>query len=141
MNNDEKGFRSCQECLDAVNEERSNKLKDHVPYKGPLNYLKASTTYNTQIPTVDFGYLINGIVVVDTYVFDLSNPKYLKFTMNRLAETLELYGETLKEFTDTKTFVEKYQHLVGTQVKIKQDHYKDFPKYQILATEKTSKLD
>ena len=141
MNNDEKGFRSCQECLDAVNEERSNKLKDNGPYKGPLNYLKASTTYNTQIPTVDFGYLINGIVVVDTYVFDLSNPKYLKFTMNRLANTLALYGESLEEFIDTKTFVEKYQHLIGTQVELKQDHYKDYAKYIVLATEKTSEFD
>ncbi len=38
MNNDEKGFRSCQECLDAVNEERqlyisqvvSNKFNEKV---------------------------------------------------------------------------------------------------------------
>lgn len=137
-NSEEKKFSTIQEYLDEVKEKRLTSLENGIPYKGPLKFIKEGTTSITQIPTIDFGYDINGIEAIDTYVFDMDNPKYIMFTLNRLADTLELYGEELGEFTDTKKVAETYQHLIGTEATIQQHLYKGHPKYEVLSTEKTS---
>lgn len=136
-NNEEKKFNSLQEYLDEVKKMRNFSLENGVPYKSHLKEIKDNTTYSMQIPSLDFVYDVEGIEAIDTYVFDMENPKYIMFTLNRLADTLELYGEKLGEFTDTKTVAETYQHLIGTEATIQQYIYKGHPKYEILNTEKT----
>ncbi len=135
--NEVKKFNTFQEYLDEVKKKRSNSLENGVPYKGTLKEIKANTTYTMQIPSLDFIYEINGIEAVDTYVFDIDNPKYIEFTINRLTDTLGLYGEIFEKFTDTETVAETYQHLIGTEAIIKQHLYKGHLKYEILGTAKT----
>lgn len=136
-NNEEKKFNSLQEYLDEVKKMRNFSLENGVPYKSHLKEIKDNTTYSMQIPSLDFVYDVEGIEAIDTYVFDMENPKYIMFTLNRLADTLELYGEKLGEFTDTKTVAKAYQHLIGTEAIIQQHLYKGYPKYEVLSTEKT----
>ena len=134
---EEKILNSFQEYLDEVKKQRNMSLENDVPYKGKLKYIRDGFTSITKTPSIDFGYDIDGIEAIDTYVLDMENPKYIKFTLNRLADTLELYGEKFEEFTDTKTVAKTYQHLVGTEATIQQHLYKGHPKYEILSTEIT----
>ena len=134
---EEKILNSFQEYLDEVRKQRVMPLENGIPYKGKLKFIREGFTSITKTPTINFGYDINGIEAIDTYVLDMDNPKYIKFTLNRLSDTLKLYGENFEEFTDTKTVVETYQHLIGTEATIQQYLYKGHCKYEILNTEKT----
>lgn len=140
ITNQEEALNTYQEYLDKALRKRNFQLEDGVPYTTMLNGLEYRTIGNMKVPAVDFIYPINGMEILDTFVFNMDNPKYMDFTMDRLIDTLALYGEELVSFDNPEELVKKYQHLIGTRAVIEQYTFNEYKKYKVQATEKTSSI-
>ena len=126
-NQEEKIPSTYQEYLDKALKNRSIQLEDETI--GKMN-----------APALNWKYLVDGKEVIDTFVFNMDNQKYMDFNIDRLIDTLALYGEDLVSFENPEALARKYQHLIGTKAVIKQYEYNGFKKYKVLATEKTSSI-
>lgn len=139
-NQEEKVLSTYQDYLDKALRKRSNQLEDDTSYNTRLKGLEYRTIGTMKAPAIDWIYLVNGIEVVDTFVFNMDNPKYMDFTIDRLIDTLALYGEDWVSFETPESLVKKYQYLIDTKAVIRQYEYNGFKKYEVLATEKTSHI-
>ncbi len=139
-NQEEKIPSTYQEYLDKALKNRSIQLEDDTPHYTILGGLEYRTIGKMNAPALNWKYLVDGKEVIDTFVFNMDNQKYMDFNIDRLIDTLALYGEDLVSFENPEALARKYQHLIGTKAVIKQYEYNGFKKYKVLATEKTSSI-